>query len=104
MLHHETRCDLPANNQLLPTLLSPVLLTNTPDGLLSFPFPALLTTTTLGTPHAFSLSCATSQRLDDVCVAKPAQIQTEEKQGMQKGATPSSQTPLSFGMLVIFKD
>jgi len=81
-----------------------VLLTNTSDGLLSFPLPALLTPTALGILHAYCLSCATSQRFADVCVAKSVQIQTEQKQGMQKGAIPSSQTCLSFGMVGMFKD
>lgn len=84
MLLHEIHCDLPANNQILPTLPSLVFLTSTPDHLLSFPFPSLATATTLGTLHAFSVPCATSQRFADVFVAKPAQIQTEENQGMQK--------------------
>lgn len=105
MLHHETWCYLPANNELLPTLLSLVPRTNTPDGLLSFPFPPLLMgAIALGILHAFSLSYATSQRLPYACTGKPAQIQIKEKQEMQKGATPSSQIPLFFGMEGIFNN
>lgn len=74
------------------------------NGFLSFPFPALLTATVLGILHAFSPSCKTSRRLADVRLAKPSQLQNEEKQEMQKGATSFSQTPLSFGMMGIFNN